>query len=64
MLALRSNGLNVLEFQKLNGETWLKKNKSYFELLNNKGLITINNNFIKFTKQGYAICDEIISKFV
>jgi oxygen-independent coproporphyrinogen III oxidase len=64
MLALRSNGLNLAELEKLYGGQWFQKNETYFDLLNNKGLITVNNNFIKFTKQGYAICDEIISKFV
>jgi oxygen-independent coproporphyrinogen-3 oxidase len=64
MLALRSNGLNLAELEKNYGGKWFKENKNYFEVLNSKGLITINNNFIKFTKQGYAICDEIISKFV
>jgi coproporphyrinogen III oxidase-like Fe-S oxidoreductase len=63
MLALRSNGLNIIDLKNFNGENWIENNKQYLATLKNENLISIQNNFIKFTKHGYAICDEIISKF-
>ncbi|MBL1215357.1 MAG: radical SAM family heme chaperone HemW [Ignavibacteriae bacterium] len=63
MLALRSKGLNINDLTKFNDKNWFKENEQYLTTLKNENLISIKNNFIKFTKHGYAICDEIISKF-
>jgi oxygen-independent coproporphyrinogen III oxidase len=63
MLALRSYGIELPDLQKRFGIEWQKRNKEYLKLLNENKLIVINNDWIKLTKRGYAICDEIISKF-
>jgi oxygen-independent coproporphyrinogen-3 oxidase len=65
MLELRSSGLNLKKFgNRLGIETkeWLKKNYHYFELLKNQNFVTIDNNIIKLTPKGYAVCDEILSE--
>ena len=63
MLALRSYGIEIHDLEKRFGNEWLDRNKDYLQLLNNNNLIDITNDWIKVTKRGYAICDEIISKF-
>lgn len=63
MLALRSAGLNLIELKNRFGNRWLERNSGYLDLLAGKKFIEIKNNFIRFTKSGYAICDEILSKF-
>jgi oxygen-independent coproporphyrinogen-3 oxidase len=64
MLALRSYGIELTDLEKRFGKEWLNRNNKYLELLNENNLIAIKDNWIKLTKRGYAICDEIISKFV
>lgn len=64
MLALRSSGLNVTELRNLFGDEWINKKYDYFKLLNEKNLIIYNDNFIRFTKSGYAVCDEILSNIL
>jgi oxygen-independent coproporphyrinogen-3 oxidase len=64
MLALRSSGLNLIEFRKKFDDSWIKKNYNYFELLKNENLITSNNDIIKLTSKGYAICDEILKNIL
>ncbi|NWG29772.1 MAG: coproporphyrinogen III oxidase family protein, partial [Ignavibacteriaceae bacterium] len=65
MLELRSSGLNLNKFENLFGteiKEWLKKNYHYFELLKNLNFVTIDDNIIKLTPKGYAVCDEILSE--
>jgi oxygen-independent coproporphyrinogen-3 oxidase len=64
MLALRSSGLNLADYIKLFGDTWIKKNNDYFELLKNKNLISISNDKISLTSKGYAVCDEILKNIL
>lgn len=64
MLALRSYGIEIPDLEKRFGNKWLERNKEYIQLLRTNKLIIVNNNQIKLTKRGYAICDEIIAKFV
>ena len=64
MLALRSKGLDVNEFEKKFGTGWLDLNQKKIESLANLNLILIEGGFIRFTKNGYAICDEILSKLI
>jgi len=64
MLALRSSGLNLIEYRKKFDDSWIKKNYNYFELLKNENLITSNNDIIKLTSKGYAICDEILKNIL
>lgn len=67
MLELRSSGLNL---QKLNNQfgieikEWLKNKYPYFELLKNQNFVTIENEIVKLTPKGYAVCDEILSEIL
>jgi oxygen-independent coproporphyrinogen III oxidase len=63
MLALRSYGIELHDLEKRFGNEWQNRNNGYLQLLNENNLIVITNDWIKLTKRGYAICDEIISKF-
>jgi len=63
MLALRSYGIEIPDLEKRFGKEWLNRNNKYLRLLNDNKLIDITDNWIKLTKRGYAICDEIIAKF-
>jgi len=60
MLSLRSSGLELNEYKSRFGEAWLKEKNHYFQKLENQNLIIMNDDHIKFTKQGYALCDEIL----
>jgi oxygen-independent coproporphyrinogen III oxidase len=65
MLELRSSGLNLKNFEDRFGneiKEWLKKKYPYFELLKNQNFVTIDNNIVKLTLKGYAICDEILKE--
>ncbi len=63
MLALRSNGLDLTKLRKLFGNDFIMKNKDFLdELVLNKFIIK-SANIIKFTRKGYAVCDEILAKF-
>jgi oxygen-independent coproporphyrinogen-3 oxidase len=64
MLALRSSGIDIIEYKNLFGNAWLKKNYSYFEKLKNQNFIMHNNDFIKLTTKGYAVCDEILKNLL
>ena len=64
MLALRSKGIDQTDFQKRFGVNWLEKNKDNFKSFVDGNFIEIKNDFIRFTKKGYAICDEILGKLL
>ena len=64
MLALRSSGLILKRYKEKFGDDWLKKNYHYFEQLENNNLIRNENNIIKLTKKGYAVCDEILQNIL
>ena len=64
MLALRSQGIDRQEYINKFGESWLNQNKSYFEDLIAQNYLVIEDNFIKFTPSGYALCDEILQKLL
>ncbi len=64
MLALRSKGINQTDFQKRFGVNWLENNKDNFKSFIDGNFIEIKNDFIRFTKKGYAICDEILGKLL
>ena len=63
MLHLRSEGLDLDLFNNMYGNEWISINSSFLDTLEKERLISYNNNFIKFTKRGYSICDEILAKF-
>lgn len=60
MLALRSSGLNLNNYNDRFNKSWLNKNREYFKLLKENNLIIIDDNLIKLTAKGYAVCDEIL----
>lgn len=64
MLALRSNGLNTDEFDKIFGVDWLGQRKVLIEKYLKNGFFFIENNRIALTSKGYFVCDEIIANLI
>lgn len=67
MLELRSSGLNLKKFENRFGseiQDWLTKKYPYFELLKNQNFVTIEDDIVKLTAKGYAICDEILNELL
>lgn len=64
MLALRSSGLDLLDYKKIFNEDWIKKNNDYFKILMNQNLIIFEKDKIKLTSKGYAVCDEILKNIL
>ncbi|MCH7516308.1 MAG: hypothetical protein IIB08_04145 [Bacteroidetes bacterium] len=64
MLALRSSGIKLKKYKSTFGDNWFKKNYSYFKKLENENFITLDDSNIKLTKQGYAVCDEILQNIL
>lgn len=64
MLALRSSGLDLDDYRKRFSNDWIKKNYAYFKLLENEHHLSIDNNRIKLTAKGYAVCDEILKNIL
>jgi oxygen-independent coproporphyrinogen-3 oxidase len=63
MLNMRGPGLNLTLLSEYFGNEWIQKNEKYLAGLLNEGFISRKDNFIKFTKPGYTLCDEILLKF-
>lgn len=64
MLALRSNGLNIINYKKKFDDDWINRNYGYFKTLKNKNFLTMNDNLIKLTGKGYSVCDEILKNIL
>ena len=64
MLALRSSGLNTVDFIRRFGSNWLKEKESLIQVMIENGFMRQEENKIKLTAKGYAICDEIIKNLV
>ncbi|NWF91038.1 MAG: radical SAM family heme chaperone HemW [Ignavibacteriaceae bacterium] len=64
MLALGSNGIKSNQMKTLFGKNWLIKKNGYLEELEREGYLVKQNGFIKLTKAGYAVCDEIIKNLM
>jgi oxygen-independent coproporphyrinogen-3 oxidase len=64
MLALRSSGLDLVDYEKRFDDKWIKKNNDYFESLKNENLLVIDDKLIRFTAKGYAVCDEILKNIL
>jgi oxygen-independent coproporphyrinogen-3 oxidase len=64
MLALRSKGLDKIDFEKRFKTDLLNKNRELITLLLNNNFIRINNGLISLTPKGYAVCDEILKRFL
>ena len=63
MLSLRSYGIEVSDLEMRFGNEWLDRNKDYLQVIKENNFIIEKRGWIKLTKRGYAICDEIIAKF-
>lgn len=64
MLALRSQGIMVDEMNNLFGMEWLNEKNEYLKKLEKENFMIIKNGFVRLTKSGYAICDEIIKNLI
>jgi oxygen-independent coproporphyrinogen-3 oxidase len=64
MLALRSKGINIQELNSKFGTDWLDKKQEYLNNLEMKNLLIFNENKIKLTSKGYALCDEILASIL
>lgn len=64
MLAMRSKGLDRFDYEQRFGESWLSKSKQLVKTYEREGYLSIDDNFIKFTPKGYALCDEILAKIL
>lgn len=64
MLALRSKGIDRTDFQKRFGIEWLEEKEGILNSFVDKKFMKIKGNLISFTKNGYAICDEILGKLL
>ncbi|MGE5362584.1 MAG: radical SAM family heme chaperone HemW [Bacteroidota bacterium] len=60
MLALRSSGLDLDELSRKFGTAWLVNNSATIQSLVNRGLIIRENELLKLTRKGYALCDEVL----
>lgn len=64
MLAMRSSGIDKKMYIKKFGEQWLNDNNTTLQQLYKDNYLAIDDNFIKFTPSGYALCDEILRKLL
>jgi oxygen-independent coproporphyrinogen III oxidase len=67
MLALRGSGLNLNNLQNKFGEDvqpWLINTYPYLKMLSKQNFVTMNNDIVKLTPKGYAICDEIMIEII
>jgi coproporphyrinogen III oxidase-like Fe-S oxidoreductase len=64
MLSLRSSGLDLTELGNMYGCNWYELNKTFIaKLIDDRFVIKIGSR-IRFTSKGYAVGDEILTKFV
>ena len=64
MLALRSSGLSLPGLKEKFGDDWIKEKYDYFIELKNQNLLIVDDDFIRLTKKGYAVCDEILGSLL
>lgn len=62
MLALRSTGLNISEFNEKFNCDFYKKNIEFIKKLEEDNFVSLNNRIIKMTPKGYSILNEILTK--
>ncbi|GAB4137357.1 MAG: radical SAM family heme chaperone HemW [Ignavibacteriales bacterium] len=60
MLALRSDGLKLIEFEKTFGKRFMIQNKKYLDELKSNGYLININQTLTLTKKGYLVCDEVL----
>lgn len=64
MLSLRSDGLDLVELENKYGNSWYTGNKTFISKLLDDKFLVKDSSRIKLTPKGYAVCDEILAKFV
>lgn len=64
MLALRSKGLDLNEFNSLFNSNLLNEKNELIIKLKNEGFLEHRNNILKMTKKGFPVCDEIIKEIL
>ena len=64
MLALRSSGLDLTEFKNMFGENWINEKYDYIKKLMKRNLVTMDEKYLRLTKNGYAVCDEILKEIL
>lgn len=64
MLALRSSGININDLQNKFGLEWLNSKKNHFDKLLKQNYVLMDEQNIKLTKKGYALCDEILNNIL
>lgn len=63
MLSLRSKGIYIPDLYSRFGDDWINSKQDYLFKLQQNKFIMMNQEYIRLTKNGYALCDEILSKF-
>ena len=64
MLALRSKGLDLNEFEKLFGNSWIQKNNQLFDELLKEKFLFKEKNILILSEKGFALADEIVRKLL
>ncbi len=64
MLSLRSSGIDIPSFKEKFGDKWLIDKSDYLNELKDEDYIIFNDNSLKLTNKGYAVCDEILSNIL
>jgi oxygen-independent coproporphyrinogen III oxidase len=64
MLSLRSSGLELNEFKKMFGADWINEKYDYIKKLMKRNLVTLDGKYLRLTKTGYAVCDEILKEIL
>ncbi|MCZ7609297.1 MAG: radical SAM family heme chaperone HemW [Ignavibacterium sp.] len=64
MLALRSSGLNLIEYKNRFSDDWITKNNQYLIKLSEENYLQMDQLKIKLTPKGYAVCDEILKNIL
>ena len=64
MLALRSSGLDLKEFKNMFGTNWINEKYTYIKKLMKHNLVTLDEKYLRLTKNGYAVCDEILKEIL
>lgn len=64
MLSLRSGGLKLNELKEKFSVNWYIKREERIERFVAEKFLTLDNNLLRCTSKGYAVCDEIITKLL
>ena len=64
MLALRSSGLNVVEFNQKFGLDWYQKKENQIKTYLHNGWLIDRNDTLSLTPKGYAVSDEIVANLI